>query len=171
MHRESLEKKTQKNAEKRWRNQLEIQDEKSLAEQQLEQDTVEACQHVEELGIEQGEGLLSVADAGDSRARGKCGSGTNESDLGLTMAKNLLAGAACDTVPRGKWGVWEAEKMPGQILGCPQVLSGRWVGDDRGFSWCQQPGIAGKGSSCQEKPHNLPRHRNPQQKRRAVAGF
>lgn len=39
------------------------------------------------------------------------------------------------------------------------------------FSWCQQPGIAGKGSSCQEKPHNLPCRRNPQQKHKAFAGF
>jgi len=86
------------------------------------------------------------------------------------MVKSLLAGAAFDTVPCGKWGVQEAEKAPGQIPGCPQVLSGRWVGDDRSFSWCQQPGIAGKGSSCQEKPHNLHHRRNPQQKRKVFAG-
>lgn len=82
------------------------------------------------------------------------------------MAKSLLAGDAC-----GKWGVREAEKMPRQILGCPQVLSGRWVGDDRDSSWCQQPGVAEKGSSCQEKLHDLPCHRNLQQKHKVFAEF
>lgn len=40
----------------------------SLVEQQPEQDTVAACEHVEELSIEQGERPLLVADAGESRA-------------------------------------------------------------------------------------------------------
>lgn len=85
-----------------------------------------------------------------------------ERDVGLTMAKSLLAGAACDTVPRGKWGVREAEKTPGQILGCPQVLSGRWVGDDRGFflvptarhSWERQllPGETAQPALPQKSP-------------------
>lgn len=61
--------------------------------------------------------------------------------------------------------------MPGHILSCPQVLSGRWVGDDKGFSMCQQPGIAGKGSSCQEKLHKLKHCRNPQQNHKVLAGF
>lgn len=60
--------------------------------------------------------------------------------------------------------------MPGQIPSCPQVLSGRWVGDDRGSSVCQQPGIAGKGSTCWEKPHNLKHCRNPQQNYKVLAG-
>jgi len=42
----------------------------SLVEQQPEQDTVVVSKHVEELSIEQGEGLLSVADVGESWARG-----------------------------------------------------------------------------------------------------
>ena len=42
--------------------------------------------------------------------------------------------------PRWEVGVWEA----GHILGCHQVLSGRWAGDDGGFCWCRQLGRPGK---------------------------
>lgn len=52
--------------------------------------------------------------------------------------------------------------MPGQILSCPQVLSGRWVGDDRGFfrvltarySWERQllPGETAQPEALQKSP-------------------
>lgn len=42
----------------------------SLLEQQLEQGLVAVHLHVEEPGIEEGEGLLSVADMGESWAQG-----------------------------------------------------------------------------------------------------
>lgn len=47
-------------------------------------------------------------------------------------SKELPSRSCCKAFPRGKQGVGEA----GQILGCPQVLSGRWAGDDGGFCWC-----------------------------------
>lgn len=46
--------------------------------------------------------------------------------------KELPSRSCCKAFPCGKQGVGEA----GQILGCPQVLSGRWVGDDGRFCWC-----------------------------------